>query len=973
MKKKKKYSNGGGVTPMLGTRTPTSVQSSQGPTKPTADMDKAVSMAAPYLAKHNSLGASSFMSVGLNPAMAFLGGAMALGNLIQDPPSAYAPARANNQPQGKRGFYKTGGSIQDPIQSMIAGIKKFNPNLDTKYGEGYTQQLAQLTYDSAYENNLDPYEMLAQMAQESAFKADAGSHAGAQGVSQFMPGTLKRYGITDSADNTQMIPAMGEEMARIISKNMSQGYGDSYDAAQQRYNAGGPRFKQFKAGADIPETADYAKKINQRRNHMFGDQQAPEFTYTASFDPALLNDPKYAVTAYRPNDQEMQRESTNIQAQAQFDPNFMDPAKFKYGGTVKDKQLSSDTVKIQGKPSQTDANLRSVNGTEGYFDHDELVTTNTSQGDFALSPNLNHPKTNKPLAKEGEKIKKAQGKAEQKLEANPYDTAAKNTVKYSKEAYEDLVDENMAQLADKYLNEIMPQKYKNGGKIPSYEYGGPKLSLASIDSSVQPPIYHWNKPPQTGTGLTSNPFLSYFEEEETGLLPIMDKITTQKNDLIATDPKSLPFTMDQLNLMDQFESQKLGRLLPGIYSDYLTNPKPWPESLMPWTYGPNPLPEKPTPQVTPEQTPVAVTPQQPTAPVAQQPAASQAPSTGGGKQAAPKEKKLGQDFIPGSEEVLDFIIGKQHIDKNKFPNNQFSVLPFQNWLKANYPGAVSEHGVDGYWGDETKAAWNNKKYRNEYIKALGIDPSNSLVDPILSGAELFGLDEKVVNANKEAALKRAAEQQEKTLKPVPKKYSRSAANEYPAPYLGDGLQGMEVLSKFFGLAGGPERDVLSQMPTRQIDPNRMEEQARQAYNAQQQSVGSAAYNRGIQQGNFSSYLKNLTDIGMQAANQNKALAAQSDQINLQQANQQQIMNSQNRAAFDAAVQAAFGTVGNVGRGLNKRAQAKEARAYLASAYPDVYNFLMKEVDEQLKRPAVVERTKDAKRTRTEDNITAKIY
>jgi hypothetical protein len=211
-----------------------------------------------------------------------------------------------------------GGDLRDQVvNKLIEGIYNFKPNVDSLYGKGYAEMVANTTYDSAYENNLDPYSMLVQMAQESAFNPTAASPAGAFGIAQFMPNTMNRYGISpqQAANPEVLIPLMGEEMSGRINKNYRKYGDDSYAAAQQRYNVGGPRFDAWKKGKrKLPkETANYPKKIDYRMKQMWGEKpESVDFTYSASFDEELLNDPRYAVTAKRPLPDQMFENNISI-------------------------------------------------------------------------------------------------------------------------------------------------------------------------------------------------------------------------------------------------------------------------------------------------------------------------------------------------------------------------------------------------------------------------------------------------------------------------------------------------------------------------------------------------------------------------------------------------------------------------------------------------------------------------------------
>lgn len=100
-----------------------------------------------------------------------------------------------------------------------------------------------------------PAELLAAQIQgESNWNPDAKSPAGATGISQFMPGTAKGYGI-DPKDPMQSIDAQGKMMSSLL-----KSYGGDQRLALAAYNAGAGNVKNGKVPA-IPETQNYVKNV----------------------------------------------------------------------------------------------------------------------------------------------------------------------------------------------------------------------------------------------------------------------------------------------------------------------------------------------------------------------------------------------------------------------------------------------------------------------------------------------------------------------------------------------------------------------------------------------------------------------------------------------------------------------------------------------------------------------------------------
>ncbi len=110
--------------------------------------------------------------------------------------------------------------------------------------------------------------------QESRFRPDAVSSAGAQGIAQFMPQTAARVGLDDPFDPLQAIPAA----ARLL-RNLTQQFGN-LGLAAAAYNAGPKRIQDWLANnGDLPEeTQGYVKTITGRAPEMWtvADAGSPE-------------------------------------------------------------------------------------------------------------------------------------------------------------------------------------------------------------------------------------------------------------------------------------------------------------------------------------------------------------------------------------------------------------------------------------------------------------------------------------------------------------------------------------------------------------------------------------------------------------------------------------------------------------------------------------------------------------------------
>jgi hypothetical protein len=148
-----------------------------------------------------------------------------------DSPSQAAPAsRRDDAPAAKPVVYR-------PIGEVCDAVKR-----------------------SAKSNNLPVSFFIRLLHQESGFRPDVVSHAGAQGVAQFMPETASLMGLENPFDPLQAIPAS----ARLLSNLLAQ-FGN-IGLAAAAYNAGPRRIQNWLSGKNkktkLPdETQGYVRAI----------------------------------------------------------------------------------------------------------------------------------------------------------------------------------------------------------------------------------------------------------------------------------------------------------------------------------------------------------------------------------------------------------------------------------------------------------------------------------------------------------------------------------------------------------------------------------------------------------------------------------------------------------------------------------------------------------------------------------------
>jgi soluble lytic murein transglycosylase-like protein len=114
---------------------------------------------------------------------------------------------------------------------------------------------AQITA-SAKRNGIDPALLAGLIKQESGFNPHAGSAAGAQGLTQLMPGTARGLGVTNTFDPAQSI----EGGARYLKQQLDH-FGGDVARALAAYNAGPGAVQRYGGVPPYAETQNYVRRV----------------------------------------------------------------------------------------------------------------------------------------------------------------------------------------------------------------------------------------------------------------------------------------------------------------------------------------------------------------------------------------------------------------------------------------------------------------------------------------------------------------------------------------------------------------------------------------------------------------------------------------------------------------------------------------------------------------------------------------
>ena len=114
---------------------------------------------------------------------------------------------------------------------------------------------------AAAKYGIDPALLAGVIKAESNFDPNAGSPAGAQGLTQLMPETARSIGVKDPYNPAEAI----EGGARVLSEHLKSFGGDT-ELALAAYNAGPGAVQQYGGIPPYPETQAYVKRVLEFAN-----------------------------------------------------------------------------------------------------------------------------------------------------------------------------------------------------------------------------------------------------------------------------------------------------------------------------------------------------------------------------------------------------------------------------------------------------------------------------------------------------------------------------------------------------------------------------------------------------------------------------------------------------------------------------------------------------------------------------------
>lgn len=153
---------------------------------------------------------------------------------------------------------KDGGEIGLPAASL-RGVVPDEVIEEVARSPAEGDALRELATAAARRHGLDPGLVLAVVSVESAFRPEAVSRKGAQGLMQLMPATAASLGVKDAFDPVENLDGGSRHLGSLLTL-----YGGDLVNALAAYNAGAGAVARHRGVPPYRETRAYVKKVLER-------------------------------------------------------------------------------------------------------------------------------------------------------------------------------------------------------------------------------------------------------------------------------------------------------------------------------------------------------------------------------------------------------------------------------------------------------------------------------------------------------------------------------------------------------------------------------------------------------------------------------------------------------------------------------------------------------------------------------------
>ena len=158
----------------------------------------------------------------------------------------------------------TGLMFSHALAPVVIASADTTPRIAADMPTSGDPKLDRIIYEAGEKEGVDPRFIHAVIWQESKYKVDARSHAGAQGLMQLMPATAKRFGCEHPEDPEQNIAAGTKYLSWLLKR-----FAGNVELALAGYNAGEGSVDKYLGVPPYNETQNYVKIISQRYGKMY--------------------------------------------------------------------------------------------------------------------------------------------------------------------------------------------------------------------------------------------------------------------------------------------------------------------------------------------------------------------------------------------------------------------------------------------------------------------------------------------------------------------------------------------------------------------------------------------------------------------------------------------------------------------------------------------------------------------------------
>ncbi|MFO7707674.1 MAG: lytic transglycosylase domain-containing protein [Desulfobacterales bacterium] len=169
-------------------------------------------------------------------------------------PAAEAPATAAGKPTPR--FEGEAAAAKKRFRLRPAGRSAFQEAERTRTPASGSDAIEKAIRRAASTYNLPPELIRSVIQAESAFRPDAVSPVGAQGLMQLMPDTAKELGVVDPFDIRQNIDGGARYLRQMLDR-----FGGDLKLALSAYNAGPGAVEKYEGQVPYAETRDYVKRV----------------------------------------------------------------------------------------------------------------------------------------------------------------------------------------------------------------------------------------------------------------------------------------------------------------------------------------------------------------------------------------------------------------------------------------------------------------------------------------------------------------------------------------------------------------------------------------------------------------------------------------------------------------------------------------------------------------------------------------